>query len=184
MRPSTQSWPMSATSTLRTPSSQPRRTSSIPKTSCSVPRSTPAATRPDGEVTWMPTSQAARGPTNRQTSTSCSRPSATLSVISASVSSMMPLPWLIRWTRTPWWRAASSTARNGAGPSTEGISTRYLAPSPKRLGEAGSSPGSPAGRPSSCRNSRVAVADPGGATAPGACVTGEPVGVSMPLLDR
>src|SRR5262245_31091625 len=76
-----------------------------------------------------------------------SRPRATISAMSSSVSSIIPLPWLIRWTRSSRSPAASTTARNGSGPSTEGISTRYWPPSPKRPPEGGSSPGPGSGRP-------------------------------------
>src|SRR2546421_3424905 len=54
-----------------------------------------------------------------------------------------------------WSLAASRTVRSASGPSTEGISTRYWAPSGKRFVESGSSPRSRPGRPREVRKFRV-----------------------------
>jgi hypothetical protein len=75
-------------------------------------------------VVCTPVPQAARGPVKRQTSTPASRPCWTMSMISSSVSRVIPLPWLTRCTRTPRSAPVARTARIASGPSTLGISTR------------------------------------------------------------
>jgi IclR family KDG regulon transcriptional repressor len=74
----------------------------------------------------------ARGPRKRQSSIAADAHALTIASISASESSVTPLPWLTRWTVTPCSAAASITAARGSGPSTDGISTRYAPPSENR----------------------------------------------------
>ena len=64
----------------------------------------------------------------------------TISVISASVSIQMPLPWLMRWTGTSRRSLSSSAAASTSGPSQEGSSVRQLPPSGNRASEAAGAP--------------------------------------------
>ena len=73
-----------------------------------------------------PSSRAARrtGTPRRR----CARPSATISRISSSVCSMMPLPWLMRWMVTSCAAAlCDAPPRIARGPSDDGISIAVLA---------------------------------------------------------
>ncbi len=92
-------------------------------------------------------SQPALGRANRLTSTPASAAIRAISSSSASVCRKTPLPWETRWMGTDSRLASSRTARRQAGPSVLGISTRYWAPSGKRLGESGTACRSPPGRP-------------------------------------
>src|SRR5262249_46752550 len=70
-----------------------------------------------------------------------------------------PDPWDTRCTATSSRSASSSTASRQRGPSVLGISTRYCAPSGKRLSESGRSFRSPGGSPIECRKSRVSLTE-------------------------
>ena len=144
--PTTWSTPRSETSTLCSPSSTPRCRSSSAKRSWSAPRALRPRDLPAGEKTCAPISKVARGPMNRFTSMPAARPIASISVISASVMSMMPLPWLTRCRGTLRLRASSMTASRERGPSVLGISMRYWPPSANRRGDEGAGMGSAAGK--------------------------------------
>ena len=92
----------------------------------------PRATPPTALVVndWPPASQAPRGPRKRETSTPCSAP-ATPSPRSLRRSASSRPSLRDRRTGTSRASASSRTARRTSGPSTEGISIRYLRPSAK-----------------------------------------------------
>lgn len=154
-RCSVQSTPSSATSRHLTPNSDARRASSTQPASASWPRARSPAP-PESVRVEAPVSQLPRGPVNRQSSTPRSAQPSTISVIWASLSIQMPLPWLIRWIGTSRREDSLRTTERASGPSTDGTSVRQVPPSGKACGEV--SAGSAAGAPSP---SEVSAGSPG-----------------------
>src|SRR3954469_10260587 len=130
-RGSVHSTPSSATSRQRTPSATARSASSTHWASWSRPRAR-GPEPPGAALTPAPMSHVPRGPTNRHSSMARSSHAFTISVISASVSIQMPLPWLMRWIGTSRRSISSRAAARTSGPSQEGSSVRQLPPSGNR----------------------------------------------------